>query len=92
MLLFEGEFGNILHTGDCRLTVDCIQNLPMQYASTRGRKPQICLDYLFLDCTFSGHAMKFPSKDSAVQQVHFPAFSTMLAYERYSSRIHVHSE
>ncbi|CAN6458631.1 unnamed protein product [Victoria cruziana] len=69
MLLFEGEFGNILHTGDCRLTVDCIQNLPMQYASIRGRKPQICLDYLFLDCTFSGHAMKFPSKDSAVQQV-----------------------
>ncbi|KAF3791778.1 5' exonuclease Apollo [Nymphaea thermarum] len=69
MLLFEGEFGNILHTGDCRLTADCIQCLPMKYVSMRGRKPLICLDYLFLDCTFAGHAMKIPSKDLAVQQV-----------------------
>ncbi|CAD6257201.1 unnamed protein product [Miscanthus lutarioriparius] len=29
--LFEGQFGTILHTGDCRLTPDCVQNLPMKF-------------------------------------------------------------
>ncbi|CAD6207812.1 unnamed protein product [Miscanthus lutarioriparius] len=29
--VFEGQFGTILHTGDCRLTPDCVQNLPMKF-------------------------------------------------------------
>ncbi|CAN6711644.1 unnamed protein product [Malus baccata var. baccata] len=28
MFLFEGNFSNILHTGDCRLTPECLQSLP----------------------------------------------------------------
>ncbi|KQK06811.1 hypothetical protein BRADI_2g29950v3 [Brachypodium distachyon] len=30
IFLFEGGFGNVLHTGDCRLTPDCIEGLPLR--------------------------------------------------------------
>ncbi|KAM0893222.1 hypothetical protein ACQ4PT_025239 [Festuca glaucescens] len=30
MFLFEGAFGNVLHTGDCHLTPECIQGLPLR--------------------------------------------------------------
>lgn len=62
MFLFEGAFGNVLHTGDCRLTPDCIQGLPLMYmyitgegpgASQSQRPPSCRIDYLFLDCTFA---------------------------------------
>ncbi|TVU13640.1 hypothetical protein EJB05_37060, partial [Eragrostis curvula] len=29
MFLFEGAFGAVLHTGDCRLTTDCVHALPL---------------------------------------------------------------
>ncbi|KAI3834996.1 hypothetical protein MKX03_007289 [Papaver bracteatum] len=69
MFLFEGNFGNILHTGDCRLTPDCLQNLPEKYLSKKGREPKCHLDYVFLDCTFGKSFLKIPSKYSAIQQV-----------------------
>nr|CAD1818187.1 unnamed protein product [Ananas comosus var. bracteatus] len=69
MFLFEGEFGNILHTGDCRLTPDCLQNFPLKYIANRGKETASPLDYLFLDCTFGRCSLKFPSKQSAIQQV-----------------------
>ncbi|KAI3972872.1 hypothetical protein MKX01_019530 [Papaver californicum] len=69
MFLFEGNFGNILHTGDCRLTPDCLQNLPEKYLSKKGREPKCHLDYVFLDCTFGKSSLKIPSKYSAIQQV-----------------------
>ncbi|XP_077224472.1 DNA repair metallo-beta-lactamase family protein [Tasmannia lanceolata] len=69
MFLFEGDFGNILHTGDCRLTPECLQSLPMKYLSKRGRENISSLDYLFLDCTFGRCPLKMPSKSSAIQQV-----------------------
>ncbi|WOK94599.1 protein artemis [Canna indica] len=69
MFLFEGGFGNILHTGDCRLTPDCLQNLPMKYIVKKGRGSECHLDYLFLDCTFSKCYLKMPINESAVQQV-----------------------
>ena len=69
MFLFEGQFGAILHTGDCRLTSDCVQNLPMKYI-VKKREENICrLDFVFLDCTFSKCFLKLPSKESAIQQV-----------------------
>jgi DNA cross-link repair 1A protein len=69
MFLFKGEFGSILHTGDCRLTPDCVQNLPLKYI-TKKRKEIVCrLDFVFLDCTFSKCFLKLPSKESAIQQV-----------------------
>ncbi|KAH7520845.1 uncharacterized protein LOC107425632 isoform X1 [Ziziphus jujuba] len=69
MFLFEGNFGNILHTGDCRLTPECLQNLPDKYLGRKGRKPRCQLDYVFLDCTFGRFSRKIPSKHSAIRQV-----------------------
>ncbi|GAY56896.1 hypothetical protein CUMW_175420 [Citrus unshiu] len=69
MFLFEGNFGTILHTGDCRLTPECLQNLPEKYVGKRGKVPRCQLDYLFLDCTFGKFSRKLPSKHSAIHQV-----------------------
>ncbi|KAL5752150.1 hypothetical protein ACOSQ2_022657 [Xanthoceras sorbifolium] len=69
MFLFEGNFGSILHTGDCRLTPECLQSLPEKYIGKKGKKPRCQLDYIFLDCTFGKFSQKFPSKPSAIRQV-----------------------
>lgn len=74
MFLFEGGFGNILHTGDCRLTPDCLQSLPLKYISKKGRESIRSLDYLFLDCTFSKCHLKMPNKESSIQQVLYLLF------------------
>lgn len=68
MFLFEGQFGTILHTGDCRLTPDCIQDLPMKYITKKGNENICRLDFVFLDCTFSKCFVKLPSKESAIRQ------------------------
>jgi DNA cross-link repair 1A protein len=73
MFLFEGQFGSILHTGDCRLTPDCVQNLPLKYIAKKGKENICRLDFVFLDCTFSKCFLKLPSKDSAIQQVFLSA-------------------
>ncbi|PKU68075.1 uncharacterized protein LOC110105143 isoform X1 [Dendrobium catenatum] len=67
MFLFEGGFGNILHTGDCRLDPECLQNFPLKYANKNGRDCN--LDYIFLDCTFGRCSIEIPSKKLAIQQV-----------------------
>ncbi|KAM7256034.1 hypothetical protein ACFE04_011775 [Oxalis oulophora] len=69
MFLFEGSFGNILHTGDCRLTPDCVRTLPQKYIANKGKHPTCCLDYVFLDCTFGKFSHDFPTKHSAIRQV-----------------------
>ncbi|TXG60375.1 hypothetical protein EZV62_014948 [Acer yangbiense] len=69
MFLFEGDFGSILHTGDCRLTSECLQSLPEKYIGKKGKEPRCQLDYIFLDCTFGKFSQKLPSKHSAIRQV-----------------------
>ncbi|KAK4416690.1 5' exonuclease Apollo [Sesamum alatum] len=69
MFLFEGNFGNILHTGDCRLTPECLQSLPDKYIGKTGKQPRCPLDYIFLDCTFGQFPLKMPSRYTAIQQV-----------------------
>ncbi|XP_022948238.1 uncharacterized protein LOC111451874 isoform X1 [Cucurbita moschata] len=69
MFLFEGNFGNILHTGDCRLTPECLQNLPEKYRGKSGKEPRCKLDLIFLDCTFGRFFQQFPSRHSAIHQV-----------------------
>ncbi|KAL2241251.1 5' exonuclease Apollo [Sesamum indicum] len=69
MFLFEGNFGNILHTGDCRLTPECLQSLPDKYIGKTGKQPTCPLDYIFLDCTFGQFPLKMPSRYMAIQQV-----------------------
>lgn len=68
MLLFEGSFGNYLHTGDCRLTPECLQNLPDKYIGRKGQAPSCRLDCIFLDCTFGRFPQSMPSRQSATQQ------------------------
>ena len=36
MFLFEGNFGNTLHTVDCILTAECVQSLPKKYVVKKG--------------------------------------------------------
>lgn len=69
MFLFEGDFGNILHTGDCRLIPECLQNLPQKYVTKKGKEPKCQFDYVFLDCTFGRSSLHIPSKHLAIQQV-----------------------
>ncbi|XP_038901492.1 uncharacterized protein LOC120088341 [Benincasa hispida] len=69
MFLFEGNFGNILHTGDCRLTPECLQNLPDKYRGKSGKEPRCKLDLIFLDCTFGRFFQPFPSRHSSIRQV-----------------------
>ncbi|KAK9291781.1 hypothetical protein L1049_019731 [Liquidambar formosana] len=69
MFLFEGNFGNILHTGDCRLTPECLQSLPEKYIGKKGKEPRCRLDYIFLDCTFGRFSQRMPSKHLAIRQV-----------------------
>lgn len=68
MFLFEGDFGNILHTGDCRLIPECLQNLPQKYVTKKGKEPKCQFDYVFLDCTFGRSSLHIPSKHLAIQQ------------------------
>lgn len=74
MFLFEGTFGNILHTGDCRLTPECLQRLPEKYLGKTSREPKCRLDYIFLDCTFATFSSKMPSKHLAIRQVDIFSF------------------
>jgi len=61
MFLFEGPFGAVLHTGDCRLTPDCLSALTPLLARR--------VDYLFLDCTFARCPLQFPTKEDSIRQV-----------------------
>ncbi|CAO2186605.1 unnamed protein product [Urochloa humidicola] len=61
MFLFEGPFGSVLHTGDCRLTPECLS--AMMPLLTRR------IDYLFLDCTFARCPLQFPTKEDSIRQV-----------------------
>ncbi|KAM0851690.1 hypothetical protein ACQ4PT_052247 [Festuca glaucescens] len=81
MFLLEGAIGNVLHTGDCQLTPDCIQGLPLRYITVEipgaTQATLSCrIDYLFLDCTFSKRSLQFPAKEalhSAGDQLHLGA-------------------
>ncbi|KAM0862314.1 hypothetical protein ACQ4PT_045368 [Festuca glaucescens] len=69
MFLLEGAIGNVLHTGDCQLTPDCIQGLPLRYITVEipgaTQATLSCrIDYLFLDCTFSKRSLQFPAKEA----------------------------
>ncbi|GLJ54790.1 hypothetical protein SUGI_1176840 [Cryptomeria japonica] len=69
MLYFEGQFGNVLHTGDCRLSSDCLSKLPCMLTLKNSKVSRDCLDCLYLDCTFGKESFKMPIKYCAVNQV-----------------------
>ncbi|TVU06807.1 hypothetical protein EJB05_46842, partial [Eragrostis curvula] len=63
MFLFEGTFGVVLHTGDCRLMTDCVHVLPLLPLPSRR------IDYIFLGCTFARCTLQFPTKHDSIRQV-----------------------
>lgn len=66
MLLFDGVWGSILHTGDCRLTAHCLSQLPKRIKGGGGGQ---ALDCLYLDQTCANTSVTFPSKQVAITQV-----------------------
>ena len=51
MFLFQGAFGTVLHTGDCRLTED--QHGPIEaIREALIRRGIVQIDVVYLDCTF----------------------------------------
>ncbi|KAL6582658.1 hypothetical protein OROMI_004736 [Orobanche minor] len=87
MFLFEGNFGNILHTGDCRLTPDCLLSLPDKYVGTKAKEPRCPLDYIFLDCTFGQFPLKMPSRQTAIQQRQEEIL--LLVWQTFGQKIYV---
>lgn len=62
MLLFDGDFGHILHTGDARLTNDIVDDI---LDALDGNK----LDSMLCDATF-GHVEHLPSLESSIANFH----------------------
>lgn len=70
MLVFRGEFGCLLYTGDFRWEANCER-------ATRGRdmllgalKDEV-VHILYLDNTYCNPSYDFPPRQVAAQQVHF---------------------
>lgn len=51
MYIFQGSFGTVLHTGDCRLTESVVARL-RHYLAKLGIER---LDLVYLDCTFASY-------------------------------------
>ena len=61
MFLFEGSFGRILHTGDFRADTLLFDDLKAQQIGH--------VDLVYLDNTYYGNNLNFPSRDVATKQV-----------------------
>jgi DNA repair metallo-beta-lactamase len=64
MFLFDGPFGRILHTGDCRYDRIAFEELCNYMSST-----QIMLDTLYFDATFLHPACIFPTRMEATDML-----------------------
>lgn len=65
MLLFSGQFGNVLHTGDFRF----YPGLLSTPALTRSEGVCIRIDHLFIDNTFCSPKYSFPSQDELTSEI-----------------------
>ncbi|CAK94931.1 unnamed protein product (macronuclear) [Paramecium tetraurelia] len=73
MILFQGYFGTILHTGDMRFNMEMIpknpQLYPPQNISNENGKCSIDIDELILDNTYCDPIFKFPNRDEAFKML-----------------------
>ena len=51
MFLFEGDKGNVLHTGDFRINLDQLKDTPL-FRDTVHLREVLPIDYLYIDTTF----------------------------------------
>lgn len=70
MLLFRGEFGCLLYTGDFRWETSSEKANIGRTTLLKALKDDV-VDILYLDNTYCNPSYSFPSRDIAAQQVHF---------------------
>jgi|JI6StandDraft_1071083.scaffolds.fasta_scaffold04797_14 DNA cross-link repair 1B protein len=73
MILFEGYFGRVLHTGDIRFNRQVFEQYDLLYPSNvRNAEFEACakhVDVLHLDNTFCDPVFEFPSAESALKDL-----------------------
>lgn len=64
MLLFEGYFGRVLHTGDMRFHITMAERTPYLFPSLNReyRKCSLPIDQVILDNTYCDPIFKFPKR------------------------------
>eukprot|EP00873_Tetraselmis_striata_P029571 jgi/Tetstr1/449835/TSEL_036898.t1 len=77
MFLFQGAFGTVLHTGDCRLTPSVVSSVQA------AMPPDTPLDLVYLDCTFASYRKEFPSVRDALRHAEEAAMRHSLASRVY---------
>jgi DNA cross-link repair 1B protein len=60
MILFQGYFGNILHTGDFRFHEKMLECTKLK---------DVTIDILYLDTTYANPKFNFPSQENALVEV-----------------------
>lgn len=68
--LFETDAKRILHTGDCRLSVDDLKVMkPLHTHDDEGRRTKKRIDQLYIDTTFCAkNANEFPNRKVAFDE------------------------
>lgn len=74
MLLFRGDFGCLLYTGDFRWEASNERAEIGRNTLVKALKDDV-VDILYLDNTYCNPSYAFPSREVAAQQVHFLNFS-----------------
>ena len=85
MLLFEGDFGTILHSGDCRLDDRYLDRLP-----THAQRPG-AIDLLYLDCSFGDVPQVNPMMRIIIFYCHTPHSNVSPRMYTYKSVHSMHS-
>lgn len=69
MLLFRGEFGCVLHTGDFRWEVGCERARMAKQVLCAALDDEDGVDVLYLDNTYANPTYDFPSRQVAARKV-----------------------
>ena len=74
MILFQGYFGTILHTGDMRFNLSMVQTNPILYPehlrNSNYSGISIPIDEMILDNTFCDPIFKFPTRSVALKMIY----------------------
>lgn len=70
MLLFRGDFGTVLYTGDFRWESNCEKAKIAKEALSAALQDDDGVDVVYLDNTYANPTYDFPSRSVAAQQVH----------------------
>lgn len=80
MLLFRGEFGCMLYTGDFRWEVGC-ERARKAKEMLAGAVKDDEVDVVYLDNTYCNPTYDFPTRKVAAQQVHYTSLPCLAIEE-----------